>query len=435
MQALTSRYTTLCLAIVFSGAALLLAGCDWLPGPGDGGPPSTIPADLRPAFQQPGEWVFAESAALTCRDGSSTGIGVRLQEDDTPGRRGGPFNLENYSDDLVIFLEGGGACFNFPTCSQNRANFSADDFDALIGGYSGIFDAANPDNPVADWNAVYVPYCTGDEHAGSALDGTVPAVTLDLTGDGNLDVDLPGLSGQQFVGYDNVGRVLAYLGEHLDKDYDRILLTGSSAGGVGALANYLQVAAAYPEVDVTLLNDSGPIFYDDTILPVALQELWRETWNLNEALPSGTENETDVLEAIYGAIAAAHPDASLGFISTEQDFTIRFFYSFGQALTPTLCAAQLYGGLGMTPPQRVACIGAEAYEDALYALRDGLPDPWTTFYAVESEERPAPDQIAPSEQHTFLRDERFYEASAESQRLSDWITDLINGTAADRGSQ
>jgi hypothetical protein len=427
MRALTSRYTTLCLAIVFSGVVLLLAGCDWLPGPGDGGPPSTIPADLRPAFQQPGQWVFAESAALTCRDGSSTGIGVRLQEGDTPGRPGGPFNLDNYSDDLVIFLEGGGACFNFPTCSQNRSSFSADEFFSadFIGGYSGLFDAANPDNPVADWNAVYVPYCTGDEHAGSTLEGTVPAVTLDFDGDDNPEVDLPGLSGQQFAGYDNVGRVLAYLGEHLDKDYDRILLTGSSAGGVGALANYRQVADAYPEVDVTLLNDSGPIFYDDTILPVALQELWRQTWDLSEALPSGTEDETDVLETIYGAIAADYPDASLGFVSTEQDFTIRFFYSFGQALTPTPCAAQLYGGLGMTPPQRVACIGAEAYEDALYALRGELPAGWTTFYTAE------PDP----ELHTFLRAERFYGANAEGQTLADWTKDLIEGRAEDKGSR
>lgn len=33
--------------------------------------------------------------------------------------------------------------------------------------YSGVFDLANPRNPVADWSFVYVPYCTGDIHSGS----------------------------------------------------------------------------------------------------------------------------------------------------------------------------------------------------------------------------------------------------------------------------
>jgi hypothetical protein len=71
----------------------------------------------------------------------------------------------------------------------------------------------------------------------------------------------------------------------------------------------------------------------------------------------------------------------------------------------------------------VACIGAEAYEDALYALRGELPAGWTTFYTAE------PDP----ELHTFLRAERFYGANAEGQTLSAWVDELINGTATDRG--
>jgi hypothetical protein len=272
---------------------------------------------------------------------------------------------------------------------------------------------------VADWNFVYVPYCTGDEHVGSTTDGTVRP--LDVNFDGQPD--LPGLQNQQFVGYDNVGRTLEYVARYLGTDYDRVLLTGSSAGGVGALGNFRQVAEAFPEASLTLLDDSGPVFFDDAILPVSLQEVWRETWDLSAALPPAAEGEVDVLEDIYGDVATSYPDASLGLISYEQDFTIRFFYSFGTAMTDPTCAQALYGGLLSDPPRRSACIGATAYEKALYDLRDALPGPWRTFYT----------SVPDARLHTFLRDDRFYRAAAGGQSLGAWIDDLIKGAAQDRG--
>jgi len=215
------------------------------------------------------------------------------------------------------------------------------------------------------------------------------------------------------------------------------LLTGSSAGGVGTLANYQQVADGFPASRVTALDDAGPVFYDDAFLPAALQQLWRTTWDISEVLPAPEEDNTapsDDIERIYQAIADdVKRDVSLGLISYEQDFTIRFFYSFGQALTDPGCAQELYGGLQVG--ERESCIEADEYEDALYALRDQLPEPWTTFYAEASEIRPSPSELAPSESHTFLRAERFYGAAAEGQSLSAWISDLIAGDAEDRGSR
>ncbi len=32
--------------------------------------------------------------------------------------------------------------------------------------FSGIFNTTHPSNPVARWNHVYIPYCTGDLHGG-----------------------------------------------------------------------------------------------------------------------------------------------------------------------------------------------------------------------------------------------------------------------------
>ena len=95
--------------------------------------------------------------------GESSGTG-----DNATGMRHGS------SDRLVIYFEGGGACFDAATCLLNDgfSNFNAPQFTAwanTLGG-GGMFDADAADNPVADWNFVYVPYCTNDVHAGDRED-------------------------------------------------------------------------------------------------------------------------------------------------------------------------------------------------------------------------------------------------------------------------
>ena len=403
-------------------ALLTLSACDFYPT-GSGTPPAAPPG-LAEALNNPGTFAWIPLEGMTCRDGSSTGIGLRLQrprgqerseDHGHGGRRGG------ISDKLVIFLEGGGACFNQPTCQQNRASFTREDFfsEAFVGGYSGLFEEERPDNPVADWNFVYVPFCTGDEHAGSNAHGVVPGVDAD--GDGQDDR-------QRFVGYDNVGEVLEFIATHLGTGFERVLLAGSSAGGVGSLANFDRVARTFPQSEPALLDDSGPVFYDDAMLPVALQQVWIDLWNLDETLPAGPLSEgTDVLANIYTYLAQTYPEAPLGLLSYEQDFTIRFFYSFGIALEDPACFRELYGGLTQDPPERRSCISGPAYEEALYDLRAELPAPWRTFYVGETDQA--------QQQHTFLRSERFYSATAGGQSLSGWIEELLEGSAEDRGTQ
>ncbi|MBL1135963.1 MAG: hypothetical protein HND46_11645 [Chloroflexi bacterium] len=52
----------------------------------------------------------------------------------------------------------GSSIFN-PTADNDSNNPTA-----LPG---GIFDLENPENPFADYNMVFVPYCTGDVHIGN----------------------------------------------------------------------------------------------------------------------------------------------------------------------------------------------------------------------------------------------------------------------------
>lgn len=322
-----------------------------------------------------GNWTWIPVDGARCRDGSSTGIGVRLQE----GATG-----------LLIYLEGGGACFNDLTCTTNPSFFGEAEFMALANGNGddGIFSRTNPANPVGTWNAVYVPYCTGDVHAGDAP-----------------DTEVGSFGPQQFVGHRNLERYADLLGPYF-ADQDQILLTGASAGGFGTLITYDLLAETFGATvgtdNITLLNDSGPVVRDDEVLTPSLQQAWVDLWNLDATLPSdfpALAPSGDGLEAVYGYYADKYPGATFGLLSHEQDETIRFFYGFGN---------------GVPPP-----IDGAAFEDALYDLRASLPDAWGTYYRSGSA-------------HTFIGvNQRFYTQTTDGTTVADWLSDLLAGTVAD----
>src|SRR5262245_54405098 len=77
--------------------------------PGGGGPdgPINVP---------PNEWTFVDFPDALCMDGSPTGIAVNPNPD---------------SDDVVIFLQGGNACFNNASCLvvAHPDGYTADTFE------------------------------------------------------------------------------------------------------------------------------------------------------------------------------------------------------------------------------------------------------------------------------------------------------------------
>ena len=105
-------------------------------------------------------WTFVDFPDAKCMNNTATGIGV---------------NLNPNSDKVVIYLQGGGACFNTLTCltvanagGYGASNFSTDA--ASLPKYS-LFNRDDATNPTKDWNYVYVPYCTGDVHSGNNPNG------------------------------------------------------------------------------------------------------------------------------------------------------------------------------------------------------------------------------------------------------------------------
>jgi hypothetical protein len=320
-----------------------------------------------------GQWNWVDFPGARCRDGSATGIGVRYGSG--PG--------------LVVFFEGGGACFNALTCGSNPASYDGNNFN---GSNNGIFDKDNPDNAVADWSFVYVPYCTGDVHAGARPDGTLP--------------DVPGTF--QFVGYLNVEQYLERIVPTFIGEVDQVLVTGVSAGGFGAAFNYDRIADAFPNKPVTLLDDSGPPMAD-AYMASCLQKKWRDAWGLDDSIPKEC---TDCFPADGGGIvnlgvylANKHKDQQLALISSLGDNTIRFFFGFGnddcKALFPST--------------------SVDKYTEGLRDLRDNWlnepADTWGSFYLA-------------GEQHTWIGGNSYTTAQSKGVKLIDWVAELVGGNVS-----
>jgi Pectinacetylesterase len=279
------------------------------PDSGDAAP-NTTPISV----PQGDTWTWVPFDNAFCRDGTTTGIAVNVH----PG-----------STKLMIYLEGGGACFNALTCLQNAKHFDQNDFAAATGdggAYAdppGIFGRSDPANPVKDWNFVYVPYCTGDVHAGDNPNGTVASV---LETDG-------GLTPQRFVGYRNIGHYLERIVPTFP-DVSQVLLTGISAGGFGAAANYLRVAKAFGSVPVYLLDDSGPPMDAPHVAPCE-SSAWVQTWSLDKTLladcGSDCANDGHYLIGYVKHALAAYPNVPFGLVESTGDGTITQFFGFGAA--------------------------------------------------------------------------------------------------------
>jgi Pectinacetylesterase len=146
---------------------------------------------------------------------------------------------------VLLYLQGGGACFSAKTCAPDRgyydATVSAEDDPA---GQSGIFDFANRRNPFADYSVVYIPYCTADAHIGDATTTYAHGLTVHHKGYANATAPLH--------------RLVATF-----PSATNIVVAGESAGSIAAPLYGGLVADRLPAARVTVLAD-GSGTYPDT---------------------------------------------------------------------------------------------------------------------------------------------------------------------------
>ncbi|MEQ1617963.1 MAG: pectin acetylesterase-family hydrolase [Terricaulis sp.] len=217
-------------------------------------------------------------------------------------------------DGLVVFFDGGGACWDDVTCAVPRRARDRNDDGGLYkaellpgdnpSAMQGIFDLANPRNPVRDWSFVFVPYCTGDVHVGAAAAHY-------------SDPDTGALYTIQHRGGDNFRAILHWMGAHVSQP--RILLvTGSSAGAYGAAAHYPAIRETYPDGDAIMLADAG-----QGVSAPGSAALRNRAWNYQPS-PAIFGGEGD--DAI-ARLAAHFPRDRFAQYTTSADVTQRAYYA------------------------------------------------------------------------------------------------------------
>ncbi len=244
------------------------------------------------------EWTWVPFGDAVCGNGESTGIGV---------------NLTTRSNRVLIFMMGGGACWDQATCYvvQSAANltdgYTATDFahDTTVSASTTLFDRSDARNPFRDYNWVFVPYCTGDVHTGNMRRSYVYNGTPQPT---------------FFMGGRNMSVYLRRIVPTF-ASADRVILSGASAGGFGAALNWERVQTAFGATRVDLLDDSGPPIDNSRY------HQWVSTWNTE--FPTGcTECANTATAALTYYTARYATGHRFALLSYEQDATIAGFYGF-----------------------------------------------------------------------------------------------------------
>lgn len=328
---------------------------------------------VEPLDTEPLEWEYVDVPGTLCMNGDTAGFGISRNPD---------------SPNVMIYLEGGGACFN-DVCDFSAFNIP------FIPPPDGIFNRNNPQNPVRDWSMIYVPYCSGDIHGG------------------DKDTELGGQV-RHFRGYSNITKYLQHWVPTFP-EAEKVLLTGISAGGFGAGLNAAQVAKAFgPGPQMITIDDSGPPVSNAVISP-CLQQTFREVWGLDGTIlaecGADCSDPDDFARGVLGHLISEYPEMRFGLFSNTADAIIRGFMSFGWG-----------NGMHDTCDGVPTIVPADVYEDGLLALRDDHPDAASTYYIGQT-------QVLYNfgQGHTVLRSPSFWTTVIDGVPLPEWVAGVIDG--------
>lgn len=287
--------------------------------------------------------------------------------------------LPGSQDDVLVFFNGGGACWFGEACDVSvEPNIHVPVADTELNDPrdgNGIFDLDNDENPFLGYTMIFVSYCTGDVHLGAG------PTTYEITaGDETREVTV------FHNGYVNSMSALNWLFDNIDAPR-QVAVMGSSAGSIASPFYAGIVAEQYPDARIVQLGD-GAGSYRETVAPLI-------AWGTLEILPDWPEYEDETIETLsfvdfyvantrFDNMVQAHYDSA-------EDETQYGFNAILGATDPLLELIELNRDE----------IRAEV--DAFYTYTAGGPV------------------------HTILRGPWFYEYEVEGVRFVDWVTALLEG--------
>ena len=273
---------------------------------------------------------------------------------------------------VLFFLEGGGACFTGDMCAPGSETYKQMVGSGVADSPTGIFDLANPDNPFADWSMVFVPYCTGDVHAGNLTKDYGNGIVIEHKGFVNASAALN----------DTVARFA---------EAGTVVVAGSSAGAFPTPIFGGLIGDLLPNAGVKVIADSGGAIPDAMSAVVG-------NWGTIESLPDWPEFEgvspADFNPPFTFAAAARH--------NPEITFA-RHDYAFDDVLSSFARMA------GLSP------------DDLVNVMKDGETRIEQAGTAVAS-------WIGPGDAHTILGRDEMYDEEMNGVRFIDWLRAFLDGT-------
>jgi hypothetical protein len=215
---------------------------------------------------------------------------------------------------ILLYLEGGGACWDALTCWRARtAKLTAG---SAWGG--GILDSKNAANPFRDWHVVYAPYCDGSVFSGDNVTQYEGRRTY-------------------HHGLQNLSAAVS-LAQREFPDPDLLVIGGTSAGAYGTFMGYRLARMAFPKATILIFNDSGPgLEAPDDAAATALR---KANWNYMQDLPADCPRCREEYTAMWDWALQRDPALRVASFSYLHDAVLRAFLNVGAAQFEELLLAE-----------------------------------------------------------------------------------------------
>jgi hypothetical protein len=328
-----------------------------------------------------------DDGGLPTLDELEEGWNTLLPGGDTICSQGTPYQFHVYpgsSSDVLIYFNGGGACWFGLACSLEvepvtyvpLADLEPND----PRGLDGLFNLELEENPVRDFTIVFAPYCTGDVHLGGAGETTYEF----SAGEEELSTTT------YHSGFANGSAVLDWVYDNFESP-ERVVVAGSSGGAIPSPLYAGLVAEHYPDTPVYQLGDgAGGYFTDAVSIPVS-------AWDVASILPDwegfeGETNETLRFGDLYIASGTRFDNLTLAQYNTAED-EVQYTFLGLLDITDTPLPNLLEG--------TYSTIGAEVEDFVSYTAGGPV--------------------------HTILRSPLMYAYEVDGVRFVDWFAAYISG--------
>ncbi|MFY9269073.1 MAG: pectin acetylesterase-family hydrolase [Candidatus Manganitrophaceae bacterium] len=277
------------------------------------------------------------------------------------------------SNNVLFYLQGGGACWSALTCLGGTATKTAERSSA-----DGILDASRPDNSFKDWNIIFVPYCDG-----SVFSGDNVVQYRNVLEDRDVTTYHHGLH--------NLGAAITAM-QRTFPNPDKVLVAGSSAGGYGVPYGMMMAKLVFPKQSNWVLSDAGPGIQNVNDISERVQR--EENWPFPQYLPASCPRCREQPAYLYEWALSRDPNLRVGLFSYLRDFVIRLFLLIPEG-------PEFEALLRQVTDDMVSRVG----------------DRFHRFFI-------------PGERHTILLDPLFYEVQSNGFSMAAWTEAMVNNNDA-----